>query len=112
MIWKSLRIKSINKQNFTIHYKKNERHIVNNTIHWYEFNPIWIIKSTLRARFLKKVYTEFPHLQCHGCGMGLIEYSIKDPNKHYNSKSKRWLVCKDCFNFYDQYGSARKVKLK
>lgn len=47
--------------------------------------------------------------QCQGCGEGISEYRIKDPNKSYNT-GKRFNCCSGCVNFYDMHGSAKKIK--
>ena len=82
------------------------------TYPWYYFNPIYRIKRYLERRFHNKIFKLYPHIQCQGCGEGIIKYTIKDPNHSYKRNSKRWKVCDKCVNFYDRHFSKKEVVLK
>ena len=74
--------------------------------------PMWRHKMWLW--YLKKTFKYFkcPEYRCHGCGEGVIKYSIADPNyKLRQPGKKRWLVCENCVEFYDQHWSRRRVRL-
>lgn len=112
MIWKTLKIK-IKKEGVIIRYDKEKGYHVTVNRSWITFSPVFIIKKKLRRMYFNKIHKKYPYLQCHGCGEGLIEYSIADPNyKEGQPGKKRWMVCKDCVNFYDWHHSRREIKIK
>lgn len=47
---------------------------------------------------------------CEGCGEGVAEYQIKDPNHRETANVRKWNVCKGCVNFYDMHGSSKSFK--
>lgn len=72
---------------------------------WKHIVKLWLLKKTLK-------WFNGDHVRCHGCGEGIIAYSIKDPNHKETERGiKRWLVCEECVRFYDQHMSRRKIKL-
>ena len=79
---------------------------------WSYFNPVNRIKHFIKHKFLDYIIKKHPYLQCEGCGMGIKQYSIKDPNKKYNTRCKKWIVCKECVNFYDVHFSQKEIILK
>jgi hypothetical protein len=79
----------------------------------YSLNPLNYIKRWIHDIswfIIKGIYTKRDEVYkfCQGCGEGLAEYRIKDPNYGYYTK-KKFNCCKHCVNFYDQHWSARKI---
>ena len=76
------------KKNWKAHYKYG-------MFYFYRVLERKIYNYKLKKRFER---VEYPVIQCEGCGMGYIEWRIKNPNYNINDY---WLVCEHCVSFYD-----------
>lgn len=82
---------------------------VKHTWHWSCFNPIIKIKNFFRNNYYNGIFSKYPYLQCEGCGEGIIEFVITNPNFGMTDK---WKVCRGCVDFYDRKWTKRKITLK
>lgn len=72
-------------------------------------NPIHRWKHRVVWGFQRLVlwYMKSQYMKCQGCGEGIAEYKIRDPNQGYGNK---WLnCCKHCVSFYDWRLSRMKI---
>lgn len=76
---------------------------------WSCFNPITKVKRFFRDNYYRGLFSKYPHIQCQGCGCGIIEFTITNPN---HGETDKWKVCRGCVNFYDRKWTKRKVVFK
>jgi hypothetical protein len=78
-------------------------------IHITPINPfpgwLFLIKYNFEMFYLKITKTEYK--QCQGCGMGIAEFRIRNPNHGYGNE--RYNCCKECVDFYDRRWSAMDI---
>jgi len=59
--------------------------------------------------WLKLKSKGYKPLRCGGCGDGIVEYTITNPNYR---KTDKWKVCKGCVRFYDFKWTAKPYDYK
>lgn len=75
----------------------------------YLFYPFRLIGKWWYNRKVKKHFSEIgmPINTCEGCGEGIVEWAIKDPN---NPKIDMF-VCNHCVGFYDINSTKRRLEI-
>ena len=63
------------------------------------FYPIRRFRWKLKQYLLKRIHLKlgYPIVQCEGCGEGIAQFKIQNPN---HGKTDWWLVCPGCLSFY------------
>ena len=74
----------------------------------YLFYPFRKIKNFFYNQKIKKHFKNIsmPIYECEGCGTGIVEWVIKDPN---NPKVDLF-VCQHCVGYYDVYLTKRRLE--
>ena len=71
-------------------------------------HPVFFLIHTIhwKAVFcIKKILGHNP-IKCTGCGQGISEYTITNPNWR---KRDKWFCCADCVEFYDFKATSKKI---
>ena len=95
-------------------YKTGERCESHTTIGL--FRPIRIIRKHIYnwniKRYLKK--SRYPLIKCEGCGEGLSEWLIFDPNgrKDDDGNLVKLKVCDHCVFFYDVFMTKKRLEFQ
>ena len=89
-------------------YGYKRPHSKSQTIYALNRLPIWKHKIKWRITVFRLKMNGELYKRCEGCGEGISEYVIIDPNEPEKS-DKILNCCQDCVNFYDWHWSAKNI---